>query len=257
MPSLREVLAASPRASHGAGGRTDLPGISYARFHAEYAAAFRRKHLLVVPDGRFSRLRLAARLLFGRTGATRRLYPLPSRSPLPRELIRLDPWEGEYLFLVAQLATRGIVEIGRFRGGSTFLLSCANREVPIWSIDTAPSDDEGLRQLFAENGTGENVELLVGDSHADAFPEIGDFDLLFIDGDHTREGCRADLESFVPDLATGGHLVVHDCYAEFQVQQAVLDYVDPSELTAVVGPYTTGSHWHAPTGSIGHFVKAH
>ncbi len=243
-------------ASYGAGARTDLPGISYAEFYEAYASAYRRKHVVVVPEGRLARFRLAARLLSGNPGsATRRHYPLPSDSALPRELIRLDPWEGEYLYLLAQLATRGIVEIGRFHGGSTFLLSSANREVPIWSIDVAPRDDQRLEQLFAEQGTGHNVELLVGNSHSDSFPEIGDFDLLFVDGDHTREGCLADLDAFVPELRPGGHLVVHDCYAEFEVQQAVLEYTSHVPLTAVRGPYTIASHWLTPAGSIGHFVK--
>jgi len=112
-----------------------------------------------------------------------------------------------------------------------------------------------LRRLFTEHGTGENVELIVGDSHDGTFQDIGEYDLLFIDGDHTREGCLADLANLVPGLVPGGHLVLHDCYAEFQVQQAVLEFAASTDLTVVRSPYIINSHWHTSTGSMAHFVK--
>lgn len=205
--------------------------MSYASFHEAYGGSFRSKHL----KGRG--------------------YTLPRKSRLPKEFIRLDPWEAQYLFMLAQLASRGIVEVGRFHGGSTFLLSCANRQVPIWSIDVAPTDDDRLTKLFAENETGANVELISGDSHAGAFPQITEYDLLFIDGDHTRHGCLHDLENLTPGLASGGHLALHDCYAEFQVQQAVLDFTAGSGLTTIRSPYVISSHWLTSFGSFAHFVK--
>jgi methyltransferase family protein len=48
------------------------------------------------------------------------------------------------------------------------------------------------------------VELIVSDSHRDELREIGEFHLLFIDGDHTREGALADLDKFFPRLQAGG-----------------------------------------------------
>jgi predicted O-methyltransferase YrrM len=236
--------------SSAPGWRHDLPGMLYRSFFETYGASFRTKHLASgrgVVDG--------ARRVLHHRDREKRQYPLPKRSKLPAEFIRLDPWEGEYLFMLAQLAGRGIVEVGRFQGGSTFLLSCANRSVPIWSIDLAPKDDDRLRRMFEENQTGDNVQLLIGDSHTESFSTIGEYDLLFIDGDHTRQGCLADLQNFVPRLAPGGHLAVHDCYAEFQVQQAVLDYVDRFPLLAARSPYTINSHWQTSAGSIADFVK--
>jgi predicted O-methyltransferase YrrM len=242
--------------SSAAGWRHDLPGEPFSSFYEKFGASCRTKHLLVIPPHGPKRLAFAARLLFGRLETTnKRFYSPPATSQLPAEFIRLDPWEAEYLYLLAQTATRGIVEVGRFHGGSTFLMSVANEQVPIWSIDLQPSDDDLLRQFFAEHNTGENVHLLVGDSHDEPFPEIGEFDLLFVDGDHTREGCLADLWNFVPRLHPGGHLVLHDCYAEFQVQQAVREFAAETELTTVRSPYNISSHWQTSTGSIAHFVK--
>ena len=89
-----------------------------------------------------------------RTSGTKGLSALPARSGLPKDFIRLCPWEMEYVFAVARRARTGILEIGRLNGGSTFLMACANSEVPIHSIDISPVDDALLQQFFATHGVG-------------------------------------------------------------------------------------------------------
>jgi predicted O-methyltransferase YrrM len=37
-----------------------------------------------------------------------------------------------------------------------------------------------------------------------------DIDLLFIDGDHTYEGCKADIQGFFPHVRDGGIIAIHD-----------------------------------------------
>src|SRR5439155_10026060 len=139
-------------------------GLTPGEFVERFGGACRTKHLLVLPARGRQWPVFVARLCLGRIPtANRRIYAMPSsRGGLPAEFIRLHPWEAEYLVLVASQATRGIVEIGRLKGGSTFLLACANPGVPIWSIDKHPADDEGLRRLLDANGVGANVRLLVG-----------------------------------------------------------------------------------------------
>ena len=68
-------------------------------------------------------------------------------------------------------------------------MTCAAPNVPIYSMDVAPQNDERLRQIFAESGEGTNVTLLVGDSQQGKFSAVGPYDVLFIDGDHSHEGC--------------------------------------------------------------------
>ena len=180
---------------------------------SRFGGSCRTKNLIALPAGTRAWLRFGRSIAGGAIGhPEKRLFPLPPRSELPLEFIRLDPWEASYLYLLATHATQGIVEIGRLRGGSTFMLACANARVPIWSIDVDPRDDELLLSLMKENDVGRNVELLVGDSQTEAFREIKAFDVLFVDGDHSYEGVSADLRAFVPRLAPGGHLLLHDSY---------------------------------------------
>jgi predicted O-methyltransferase YrrM len=110
-------------------------------------------------------------------------------------------------------------------------------------------------QLLEGADLGARVELIVADSHAEELAQIGDFDLLFVDGDHTRAGALADLEAFLPRLREGGDVLIHDCYPEMEVQQAVFDFLRSHDVHVVRSPYIPSSHWHTDAGSITHFVK--
>jgi len=180
---------------------------------------------------------------------------LPLTSKLPRGFIRLDPWELEYLFMVAQQARSGIVEIGRRHGGSTFALACANADVPIHSIDIDPRNDDKLRGYFEKYSVGANINLITGDSQSGSYPEIKAYDVLFIDGDHSREGCAADLANWYDALAPAGHIVLHDCFLGTGVQQAVLDFVARTGVGFVQPPYIGTEYWNYPAGSLAHLVK--
>ena len=186
----------------------------------------------------------------------RRHCELPHESGLPKEFIRLDPWEMEYLFLVARRAKHGILEVGRFNGGSCFMMACAASDVPIYSIDIAPQDDDMLRKLFVQHQLGANVQLIVGDSH-ERYPQVGIVDVAFIDGDHSYEGCMGDLVNWYDHLASGGHLILHDSYpGPWQVQDAILDFMKQHpELESVQSPYIGAMHWNYPAGSIAHLIK--
>lgn len=59
-----------------------------------------------------------------------------------------------------------------------------------------------------------DAHLLLADSHAigtaAAVSARGPFDCIFIDADHTEEGCQRDLDLYLPMLAPGGFAALHD-----------------------------------------------
>jgi len=131
--------------------------------------------------------------------------------------LRFD--EAAFLYrLVSSLGTARLAEIGRYKGGSTFVTASAMAEgstlhsydlhVFGGGLDGAQLDRE-LAAALDRYGLGHGVHLLVGDSRTIALPEPG-LDLLFMDGDHTYEGAAADLERWSPLVRVGGHLVAHD-----------------------------------------------
>ena len=232
--------------------------MTYQEFFARYGGSYRSKSITVFPNNKIQWIRWIVGLLRGRReifDIKSRFFALPRKSGIPKEFIRVDPWEGEYLFFMAARAKHCVVEIGRLLGGSTFLLACANPDVPIYSIDVEPRDDERLRRLLEEHGLGENVHLIVGDSQKGSFPQIPDIDLLFIDGDHSYEGCSNDLENWYPKVLSGGHVLLHDSYFGCDVQSAVADFIQEKDPRVIVPPFIGPYHWHGRAGSMTHFIK--
>lgn len=37
-------------------------------------------------------------------------------------------------------------------------------------------------------------------------------DIVFVDGDHTYEGCVGDIKGWLPHIGAGGIMAIHDCY---------------------------------------------
>jgi predicted O-methyltransferase YrrM len=197
------------------------------------------------------RRRLAAKL-------GHRVMYLPSKEGLPWEFIRLDPWEMTYLAMAAAKAKKGIVEIGRYNGGSTLVMAAANRKVPIFSIDVAPQDDSFLHAALQKQEVGGNITLITRDSQQGNFPEIkpGSYDLVFVDGDHSFRGCFADLQHWWPQLASGGSALLHDCYYGSEVQDAVEAFFAENAAKVMRGANIPAVHWLTSHGSMAHFVKA-
>lgn len=175
---------------------------------------------------------------------------------LPKGFIRLEVDEADYLFMLAATAKKGILELGRCHGGSTYLLSHANPNIPIWSIDLAPRDDALARSYLEKNELGKNTKFLLGDTQRGDWPEVGDFDLLFVDADHSYAGCLADLEQWWPRLLPGGHAALHDALHKSTVTDAIIDFLDRhADAEAIRGPYMPSGSWRNWGGAIAHLHK--
>jgi predicted O-methyltransferase YrrM len=58
------------------------------------------------------------------------------------------------------------------------------------------------------------TRLILADSHASEtvaqVAELGPFDFIFVDADHSEAGCQTDLDNYLPLVAPGGFAAVHD-----------------------------------------------
>jgi hypothetical protein len=132
------------------------------------------------------------------------------------------------LYLARRLPPNAtVVEIGSWKGKSTYCIARGLRSGTIHAIDPFDASGEAeskaiyskkrgaqpLVEQFRENlrsrGVLDKVAVHPGYSQefAGRFPAI---DLLFIDGDHSREGCAFDFDTFSPALKPGGYLAFHD-----------------------------------------------
>jgi predicted O-methyltransferase YrrM len=170
--------------------------------------------------------------------------------------LRLD--EAVLLYrLVRDEQPRTVVEIGRFRGGSTFLIASALGEdgvIHSYDLETRQGHDgraldSQLEAALERYGLRERVRLHVEDSRS-AAPPAEAIDLLFVDGDHREEGVHADFERWSPHLAPGGHLLFHDAVAAPDLVPPCAD--GPVRVVAEVG---NELERREGAGSIAHFVR--
>ena len=141
--------------------------------------------------------------------------------------------EADFLVLAAAAtpAQGSILEIGSFKGRSTVGLAHVARHYGLGRVvavdpHTSPSaTDPNLRDArtsyddFRANIRRAGVEDAV-DHHRTLSTELAkDWDrplrLLWIDGDHTYAGAKADLEAFRPWLVEGAIVAFHDALRDF------------------------------------------
>ncbi|NXY98035.1 class I SAM-dependent methyltransferase [Streptomyces sp. BR123] len=151
--------------------------------------------------------------------------------------------EGLALYAAAAAAAAlglPLLEVGTYCGRSTILLADAAREAgvsaitvdhhrgseeqqPGWEyhdpsvvdpevglMDTLPS----FRRTLHRAGLEEHVIAIVGRSPQAAAVWGGKLGFVFIDGGHTDEHATGDYEGWVPHLAEGGTLVIHDVFPD-------------------------------------------
>jgi len=169
--------------------------------------------------------------------------------------------EAALLFRLARDAQSGpFAEIGRFKGGSTIVFAAALPDgVELWSYDLhvalradmpGAELDEELRTALERYGLAGKVHLVVADSRT-VEPPSRELELLFVDGDHSYEGAKADFERWGAFVRAGGHLLFHDA-----VDTGGYGNVYPG-VARLVAEIERNGGWkrQAGAGSIAHFVK--
>jgi predicted O-methyltransferase YrrM len=148
------------------------------------------------------------------------LAVLYSSTSLDHAISSMTVRQGAYLFgLIRQMRARKVVEIGRFKGGTTLIMAAAmGNHGHLWSIDIGYKEsymnpgrswDAMLSDALVAFGLS-NVEILVGDSRTIEVDFGGEVDLATIDGDHSYEGVRSDFERFGRCVRVGGSILFDD-----------------------------------------------
>ena len=147
--------------------------------------------------------------------------------------------EAAWLYDRAKEAPDGAaIEIGTLCASGTvaWATACAGQG-PQYTIDTV-SRPEAVYNL---NRLGFEVQALIGPSATvsiEPWPE-GDIAFLFIDGDHSYRGVRADMKRFLPEVKTGGIVVFDDYVAPeskgYGVKRAVDEWAEASNDWQCIG----------------------
>ncbi len=126
----------------------------------------------------------------------------------------LSDIEGHLLYSLASRCPPKctIVEIGSFKGKSTICLGKAlvqKKHCKIYAVD--PHDSNSHCSTFADfqtnikNNRLEKVVIPLVKTSQEAAHEFNDqsLDMIFIDGDHSYEAVKQDIELWLPKLKTG------------------------------------------------------
>ena len=143
--------------------------------------------------------------------------------------------EARFLGMMAASAPRdgSIVEIGSFKGKSAVMLGKLAERYgfgPIVAIDPHNFHNEELSEHrsapgatsydeFIRNVEGAGVSAFV-EVHREFSTEVAKswnrpIGLLWIDGDHSYAGAKADFDGFMPHLLPGGFVALHDALHPF------------------------------------------
>lgn len=145
-----------------------------------------------------------------------------------------------YRLGLQQIPCSVMLEVGSYLGASACFLAAAASEIggeaKVHCIDTWQNQgmSEKLRDTW--NAFQENTQLYssVIITHRGLSVEVAKtfkekIDLLFVDGDHSYERCRADVLAWLPHLKTGGILVMHDYGWAEGVQRVIREIIQPQQ----------------------------
>lgn len=165
---------------------------------------------------------------FGRSGFTKEIF----QDLFP--ILQVSTWDAYWLFVYGRKMPMNakILEIGSGRGGSICCLDCGgkNKNLDFVSIDPfLPYEEKRLGKIFTNVKEGDfydfrkntekrriNAENILKKSD-DAIDDVrdNDFDLIFIDGNHSHEHVKRDLLNYMNKLKKNGVLLGHDYNPKF------------------------------------------
>lgn len=185
-----------------------------------------------------------------------------SSNQLSHGIASLQIDEAALLYRLARDAGPGtLAEIGRFKGGSTVITAAAmHPEAELWSYDllvalrpdmTGEQLDAELADALRRLGLDARVHLVVGDSRTVELPP-GPLRSLFVDGDHSYAGARADYLRWRGIVAPGGNMLFHDAVDTGGYGN---HYPGIARLVAEIEREDAGFERQPGAGSIAHFVR--
>jgi len=165
----------------------------------------------------------------------------------------------EFCRMVQSAQPKVVLEIGPENGGTLFALTrVAGSDGTLISLDLPakvfgmghPGWADKMYRLFPAGS--QKVHILRGDSHQPPTVEVlkqvlagREIDLLFIDGDHSYEGVKADFEMYSRYVRKGGMVALHDILPlannpDVRVSDFWSEVKDRFESVEIVKPRSAG-----------------
>ena len=224
-PLVRDVRFAQKCGRYLRGARKRRPDLNWDEFH-RVARHFKTDDMGSFPERGF-------------------LYQLASDAPADAQVVEIGSWMGaSTCFLAAGLKgpAAKIQAVDNFQGLSTCGEDAAWYRRHFQKLG-ASSTLEIFNGNFAALGLTARAEPVVSDSLAAAQKlavRRGAIDLIFIDGDHSYEACKADIGAWAPFVKRGGVIAFHDFGSRASgVTQAIFEETKAGRFAGIVGVANT------------------
>jgi len=224
-PLVRDLRFAQKCGRYLRGARKRRPDLKWDEFH-RVARHFKTDDMGSFPERGF-------------------LYQLASDAPEDAQVVEVGSWMGaSTCFLAAGLkgAKAKIFAVDNFQGLSTCGEDAAWYNRHFQKLGAA-STLEIFKANCAALGLSARAEPVVNDSLAAAQAMVvkhGAIDLIFIDGDHSYEACKADIAAWAPCVKRGGVMAFHDFGSRASgVTQAIFEAIKAGQFAEIVGVANT------------------
>ncbi|HVS50784.1 MAG TPA: class I SAM-dependent methyltransferase [Opitutaceae bacterium] len=220
-PIVRDVRFAQKSGRYLRGARKRRPDLNWAEF-LRVARHFKRDDMGSLPERGF-------------------LFQLASDLPAGAQVVEVGSWMGaSTCFIAAGLKgdAAKIFAVDNFQGLSTCGEDAAWYGRHFRQLG-ANSTLDIFRENFAALGFARRAEPVVSDSLAAAqslAAKRGAIDFVFIDGDHSYDGCRADIAAWTPFVKPGGVIAFHDFGSRADgVTRAIFEAIKAGRFAEIVG----------------------
>ncbi len=133
-----------------------------------------------------------------------------------------------------------IVNVGSGAGTSGLALRESRSDATIYTVDISEGGPNGglQNEVNAFKHTQYQLPIqILGDSKKVGHEwNKGEIDMLFIDGDHSYDGCKGDIEAWVPHVKKNGIIMLHDYTRDVwpDVKNAVDDNLKENKYPVIV-----------------------
>lgn len=140
--------------------------------------------------------------------------------------------------LASKLKSGYAVEIGSFIGASACFISAGLCEeskllcIDTWENDAMSEGKRNTKDEFDHNTQYFQEKIIKIQGYSTEVKEevlaiTNKLDLLFIDGDHSYEGCKADWDLYIDMVKSGGCVIFHDSGWAEGVQRVIEEDAKP------------------------------
>lgn len=153
-----------------------------------------------------------------------------------------SPEKGKMLFRIAHwFKPAGILELGTNLGVSTAYLASANTKTRVVSIEADPKLVSYAQRNFKQLKL-ENIKIIEGafDSHLEEQLENNEFQLFFIDGNHSYDATLRYVNTITKNMTSDFIILIDDIYWSEGMKRAWIDLNNDSIFNLSIDLYSLG-----------------